>query len=95
MSKSLTRSELRKVRSIASLIGQENLRAIPNTEYLAVGGKHVYCLRKDNVYISISVWNEPKEKASSRCLFSDSIRIHAFNAALDYWTPSLTSNRRS
>jgi hypothetical protein len=94
MGKVLTRSELRKVRSIATLIGQENLRAIPNVEYLAVGGKHVYCLRKDGVYLSISVWNEPKENASSRCLFSDSIRIHAFNAALDYWPPNYSPERR-
>ncbi len=94
MGKVLTRSELRKVRSIATLIGQENLRAIPNSEYLAVAGKHVYCLRKDPLYLSISVWNEPKEKLSSRCLFSDSISITAFIAAVDYWMPDYRTARR-
>ena len=83
----VTRSELRKVRAIVSLIGEENLPSLPRSEYQCLKGLHVYTARNGDNELSLSIWNEPKENQSSRCLFADRIGLPAFNAALEYWRP--------
>lgn len=81
----VTRNELRKVRSIVSLIGKENLSAIPVATYQCFGNLHVYSSMNDENEIALSIWDEPKESATSRCLFADKIRMPAFEAALAFW----------
>jgi len=88
MAKVVTRSELRKVRSIATIIGQEHLQSLLNTEYKVVNGMYVYSTKNEDKELVISIWSEPKENKSSRCLFSDRIGTEAYMAALDYWRPS-------
>jgi len=91
LAKIVTRSELRKVRSIATIIGQEHLQSLLNTEYKVVNGMYVYSTKNEDNELVISIWSEPKENKSSRCLFSDRIGKEAFLAALDYWRPSFRS----
>jgi hypothetical protein len=84
----LTRGELRKVKSIVSLIGHENLEALPEINYECVRGLHVYVAKnEEDGELSLSIWDKPKENQSSRCLFADRISISAFIAAADYWKP--------
>jgi hypothetical protein len=84
----VTRGELRKVKSIVSLIGEENLEALPNTNYQCRRGRHIYVAKaEDDKALSVSIWDEPKEKKTSRCLFADRISLSAFMAAVDYWKP--------
>ena len=87
MGQGVTRGELRKIRSIALLIGEENLPSLPRTEYLSVRGLHVYAARNEDNDLTLSIWNEPKENKTSRCLFADCISVRAFRAALEYWKP--------
>ena len=87
MAQGVTRGELRKVRAIVSLIGEESLPSLPRREYQCVRGLHVYTSKNEDNELSLSIWNEPKEKESSRCLFADRISVPAFNAALEYWRP--------
>jgi hypothetical protein len=88
MARLVTRSDLRKVRSIASIIGQEHLQALIDTDYKVVNEMHVYSTKTEEGDLVISIWSEPKENKTSRCLFSDTIGLKAFKAALDYWRPS-------
>ncbi|HZW57195.1 MAG TPA: hypothetical protein VFF30_12970 [Nitrososphaerales archaeon] len=81
----VTRNELRKVRSIVSLIGKENLGAIPASTYQCLGNLHVYSSTNEENEIALSIWDEPKESLTSRCLFADKIRVPAFRAALAFW----------
>jgi hypothetical protein len=79
---------LRKVRSIVSLIGQENLLKLTDASYQTVRGLHVYVAKNDeDKELALSIWDSPKEKQSSRCLFADRISKSAFTAALEYWRP--------
>jgi hypothetical protein len=87
LAQGVTSSELRKVRAIVSLIGEENLASLPNTKYQCVRGLHIYSNRNEDNELSLSIWNEPKEKTSSRCLFADRISLRAFMAAMAYWRP--------
>jgi hypothetical protein len=88
LSAAITRSELRKVKSIVTLIGQENLAVLPNTDYHCIKGFHIYVAKnEENDELSLSIWDQPKEKQTSHCLFSDKIRISAFYVAIDYWRP--------
>jgi len=92
LAKIVTRSELRKVRSIATIIGQEHLQSLLNIEYKVVNGLYVYSSKNDDKELVISIWSEPRENKSSRCLFSDRIGTKAYIAALDYWRPSFRSS---
>ncbi|MHB1907856.1 MAG: hypothetical protein ACYCQJ_03165 [Nitrososphaerales archaeon] len=87
MAHGVTRSELRKVRSIVTLIGEENLAMLTRTDYQCVRGLHVYSSKNENGELALSVWDQPKEKESSRCLFADMISVSSFLAAVDYWRP--------
>ena len=92
MAKVVTRGELRKVRSIATIIGQEHLQSLLNSEYKVVNKMYVYSTKNDDKELVISIWSEPRENKSSRCLFSDRIGVDAYMAALDYWRPSFRSS---
>jgi hypothetical protein len=82
----IKRQELRKVRSIATLVGKDNLLNIPSSRYLLAGRLHVYSQRNEEENeLQLSIWNEPKDKETSRCLFADRINMNAFQAALDFW----------
>jgi hypothetical protein len=81
----VTRNELRKVRSIVSLIGKENLASLPVSAYQCLGSLHVYSWLNEDDEIALSIWDEPKESTTSRCLFADKIRVPAFRAALAFW----------
>ncbi len=81
----VTRSELRKIRSIVTLIGKENLASIPVSDYRCVRSLHVYSSTNEENEIALSIWDEPKESMTSQCLFADKIRVPAFNAALAFW----------
>jgi hypothetical protein len=87
MAQGVTRSELRKVRSIVSLIGEENLQSLSRTEYFSVRGLHIYSVRTEDNQLFLSIWDKPKDSPSSQCLFADRISMPAFNAALEYWRP--------
>ncbi|HZW57320.1 MAG TPA: hypothetical protein VFF30_13610 [Nitrososphaerales archaeon] len=87
MAQGVTRSELRKVRAIVTLIGEKNLQSLTTSEYLCLNGLHVYSVKNDDNELMLSIWNEPKEKKTSRCLFADRISISAFMAAVAYWRP--------
>lgn len=87
MAPGVTRSELRKVRAIVSLIGEENLQSLMTKEYQRIKDLHVYSTKNADNELSLSIWNEPKEKVSSRCLFADRISMSAFVAAVAYWRP--------
>ncbi|MHB8701968.1 MAG: hypothetical protein ACYC7D_13260 [Nitrososphaerales archaeon] len=87
MAPGVTRSELRKVRAIVTLIGEENLESLTIREYQCLNGLHVYSVKNEDNELSLSIWNEPKEKTSSRCLFADRISVNAFVAAVAYWRP--------
>lgn len=81
----VTRNELRKVRSIVSLIGKENLATISIMQHQCLGSLHVYSATNEDDEIALSIWDEPKESMTSRCLFADKIRVPAFHAALAFW----------
>ena|GEM_PF-1598647 len=83
----VTRSELRKVRAIVTLIGEENLSSLTSREYQCINGLHIYSVKNEDNELALSIWNEPKENESSRCLFADRININAFIAAVAYWRP--------
>ncbi|MDH2901778.1 MAG: hypothetical protein PXY39_12490 [archaeon] len=87
MAPSVTRGELRKVKSIVSLIGEENLGALPNSTYQHARGLHVYVTKTEEHELSLSIWDQPKEEQTSHCLFADRISMSAFMAAVDYWKP--------
>lgn len=87
MAPGVTRSELRKVRAIVTLIGEENLQSLMANEYQHIRDLHVYSTKNSDDVLSLSIWNEPKEKKSSRCLFADRITMSAFVAAVAYWRP--------
>jgi len=91
MAQGVTRTELRKIRAIVALIGQENLYSISSNEYQCVRGLHVYTLKNEDDELALSIWNEPRDNQSSQCLFADRISVHAFNAALAYWKPRYQS----
>lgn len=81
----VTRSELRKIRSIATLIGKENLATLPVADYQNLKSLHVYSMTNEENEIALSIWDEPKESTTSQCLFADKIRLPAFNAAVAFW----------
>ena len=81
----VTRNELRKVRSIVTLIGKDNLASLPVSQYQCLGNLHVYSNKNEENEIALSIWDEPKENDTSRCLFADKIRMPAFQAALVFW----------
>lgn len=86
MALGIKRQELRKVRSIAMLIGKDNLLSIPESSYLMAGQFHVYSKKnEEDNELQLSIWNEPKDSETSRCLFADRINMRAFQAALDFW----------
>ncbi|MGH2639491.1 MAG: hypothetical protein ACRDF4_09460 [Rhabdochlamydiaceae bacterium] len=86
MALGIKRQELRKVRSIATLIGKDNLLNVSDSPYLLAGQLHVYSRRdEEENELQLSIWDEPKDKETSKCLFADRIKINAFHAALDYW----------
>ena len=87
MAPGVTRSELRKIRAIVSLIGEENLQSLTSSDYQCIRGLHVYSMKNEDNELALSVWNEPKEKSTSRCLFADRISVSAFVAAVAYWRP--------
>ena len=92
MAAGVTRSELRKVRSIVSFIGEENLQSLVQKEYMCLRGLHIYSSKnEDNESSSLTIWNGPKENDSSRCLFADRISVPAFMAAVAYWRPKYPS----
>jgi len=91
MAQGVTRSELRKVRAIVSLVGEEILDSIPNMSYQCVRGLHIYASKNEDNELALSIWNEPKEKLTSRCLFCDRINLRAFMAAISYWRPKFPS----
>ena len=82
----IKRQELRKVRSIASLIGKDNLLNISSSSYLLAGHLHVYSKKnEEDNELQLSIWSEPKDSETSRCLFADRINMNSFQAALDFW----------
>ncbi len=87
MAQGVTRSELRKVRAIVTLVGEETLDSIPGMSYQCVRGLHIYASKTEDDELSLSIWNEPKEKLTSRCLFCDRISMKAFTLAISYWRP--------
>ena len=88
MTPGVTRNELRKVRSIATLIGEESLLTLTERNYQCLRGLHVYVSKNQQQReIAVSIWDAPKEEQTSHCLFSDKISESAFSAALEYWHP--------
>ncbi len=87
MTQGVTRSELRKVKTIVNLIGEDNLLSLPNNQYQCLKGYHVYATKNESNELTLSIWSHPKENTSSRCLFADRISIPAYMAAADYWKP--------
>lgn len=85
MAHGVTRSEIRKVKSIVSLIGKQNLSTLVNTDYQYIRGRHVYVTKTDDNELALSIWDEPKDEKTSHCLFADRISIAALMAAVDYW----------
>ena len=86
MALGIKRQELRKVRSIATLIGKDNLSNLSSSSHILAGQLHVYSKRdEEENELQLSIWSEPKDLETSRCLFADRINMNAFQAALDFW----------
>jgi hypothetical protein len=92
LSPGVTRSELRKVRSIVSLIGAENLLKLSNASYQCLRGFHIYVAKSGENQLALSIWDAPREETTSHCLFADRISISAYMAAVDYWRPRVPGN---
>jgi hypothetical protein len=81
------------VKSIADLIGEDKLLSLPYTNYQCLRGLHVYSTRnEESNELELSIWNQPKDEKSSKCLFADRISVPAFIAGADYWKPRYPRN---
>ncbi|MHB1908421.1 MAG: hypothetical protein ACYCQJ_06065 [Nitrososphaerales archaeon] len=85
-----TRVDLRKVKTIISLMGGQHkiaeISSLPAASYRCIGNLHVYVSKEtDGNEFHLSIWDQPKEIGSSRCLFADRMRTATFLQSLSFW----------
>lgn len=72
--------ERKAIYKLFKMIGAAKIPSITKKAHFSTQNLHIYSQKlKTEKQIFVSIWTEPKEKKSSKCIFADKISLNALN----------------